>query len=46
MLSRVSSLFRRRNYNIESLAVGHSETPHISRMTIVVNGDNRVVEKA
>jgi len=45
VLSRVSSLFRRRNYNIESLAVGHSETPHISRMTIVVNGDNRVVEQ-
>jgi acetolactate synthase-1/3 small subunit len=45
VLSRVSSLFRRRNYNIESLAVGHSETPNISRMTIVVNGDNRVVEQ-
>jgi acetolactate synthase-1/3 small subunit len=45
VLSRVSSLFRRRNYNIESLAVGHSETPDISRMTIVVNGDNRVVEQ-
>jgi acetolactate synthase-1/3 small subunit len=45
VLSRVSSLFRRRNYNIESLAVGHSETPNISRMTIVVDGDNRVVEQ-
>jgi acetolactate synthase-1/3 small subunit len=45
VLNRVSSLFRRRNYNIESLAVGHSETPHISRMTIVVDGDNRVVEQ-
>jgi acetolactate synthase-1/3 small subunit len=45
VLNRVSSLFRRRNYNIESLAVGHSETPHISRMTIVVNGDNRIVEQ-
>ena len=45
VLSRVSSLFRRRNYNIESLAVGHSETPDISRMTIVVDGDNRVVEQ-
>lgn len=45
VLNRVSSLFRRRNYNIESLAVGHSETPNISRMTIVVNGDNRVVEQ-
>jgi acetolactate synthase-1/3 small subunit len=45
VLSRVASLFRRRNYNIESLAVGHSETPDISRMTIVVNGDNRIVEQ-
>jgi acetolactate synthase-1/3 small subunit len=45
VLNRVSSLFRRRNYNIESLAVGHSETPDISRMTIVVDGDNRIVEQ-
>ena len=45
MLSRVSSLFRRRNYNIESLTVGHSETPGISRMTVVVSGDDRVVEQ-
>jgi acetolactate synthase-1/3 small subunit len=45
VLNRVSSLFRRRNYNIQSLAVGHSETPNISRMTIVVDGDNRVVEQ-
>jgi acetolactate synthase-1/3 small subunit len=39
VLSRVANLFRRRNYNIESLSVGHSETPGISRMTIVLNGD-------
>jgi acetolactate synthase-1/3 small subunit len=45
VLNRVSSLFRRRNYNIESLAVGHSETPGISRMTIVVQGDAPVVEQ-
>jgi acetolactate synthase-1/3 small subunit len=45
VLNRVSSLFRRRNYNIESLSVGHSETPGISRMTIVVTGDDRVVEQ-
>ena len=45
VLSRVSSLFRRRNYNIESLAVGHSETPGISRMTVVVQGDPPVVEQ-
>ena len=42
VLNRVSSMFRRRNYNIESLTVGHSETQGISRMTIVVNGDVRV----
>jgi acetolactate synthase-1/3 small subunit len=45
VLNRVSSLFRRRNYNIESLSVGHSEAAGISRMTIVVNGDNRIVEQ-
>ena len=45
VLNRVSSLFRRRNYNIESLTVGHSETPGISRMTIVVSGDDRVVQQ-
>ena len=45
VLNRVSSLFRRRNYNIESLTVGHSETPGISRMTIVVDGDERIVEQ-
>ena len=45
VLNRVSGLFRRRNYNIESLSVGHSETPGISRMTIVVHGDDRVVDQ-
>ncbi len=45
VLNRVASLFRRRNYNIESLTVGHSETPNISRMTIVLNGDDRVVQQ-
>jgi acetolactate synthase-1/3 small subunit len=37
VLNRVASLFRRRAFNIDSLTVGHSETPHISRMTIVVD---------
>lgn len=37
VLNRVASLFRRRNFNIESLAVGHSEVPGISRMTIVTD---------
>lgn len=45
VLNRVSGLFRRRNYNIESLSVGHSQTPGISRMTIVVHGDDRVVDQ-
>jgi acetolactate synthase-1/3 small subunit len=39
VLNRVASLFRRRNFNITSLAVGHSETPGVSRMTIVVQTD-------
>ena len=41
VLARVASLFRCRNFNIESLAVGHSETPGISRMTFVAEGDAR-----
>jgi len=41
VLSRVASLFRRRAFNIESLTVGHTETPGISRMTIVVDTDER-----
>jgi len=44
-LSFVVNLFRRRNYNIESLSVGHSETPGISRVTVVVLGDDAVVEQ-
>lgn len=36
VLNRVASLFRRRGFNIESLSVGHSETPGVSRMTLVV----------
>lgn len=41
VLNRVAGLFRRRNFNIESLAVGHSETPGISRMTFVALGTER-----
>lgn len=41
VLNRVASLFRRRDFNIESLAVGHSETMGISRMTFVCDGDER-----
>jgi acetolactate synthase-1/3 small subunit len=39
VLNRIASLFRRRSFNIESLAVGHTETPGVSRMTIVVDSD-------
>jgi acetolactate synthase-1/3 small subunit len=45
VLNRVASLFRRRGFNIESIAVGHSELPNISRMTIVVDGKTTSVEQ-
>jgi len=45
VLTRVASLFRRRGFNIESLVVGHSETPGISRMTFVVDGDDRTMHQ-
>ncbi len=45
VLNRMASLFRRRGFNIESIAVGHSEIPHLSRMTIVVNGSTAMVEQ-
>jgi acetolactate synthase-1/3 small subunit len=40
VLNRVASLFRRRAFNIESLAVGHTDQPDVSRMTIVVDTDD------
>ena len=45
VLNRVASLFRRRAFNIESLTVGHTETAGISRMTIVVDGEQVSVER-
>ncbi len=45
VLSRVSGLFSRRGYNIESLAVSITENPELSRMTLVVNGDEQEVEQ-
>lgn len=45
VLSKVSGLFSRRGFNIESLAVGVTEDPDISRMTIVVDGDEYIVEQ-
>lgn len=45
VLTRVSGLFSRRGYNIDSLTVGTTEDPSISRMTIVVEGDELVLEQ-
>jgi acetolactate synthase-1/3 small subunit len=45
VLSRVAGLFSRRGFNIDSLAVGITENPEVSRMTIVVNGDEYIVEQ-
>ena len=45
VLARVSSLFRRRGFNIESLSVGTTEREDLSRMTIVVDGDEKTVEQ-
>ncbi len=45
VLNRIASIFRRRGFNIESIAVGHSELPHLSRMTIVVDGTTAMVEQ-
>jgi acetolactate synthase-1/3 small subunit len=45
VLSRVAGLFSRRGFNIDSLAVGITENPEISRMTIVVDGDEHIIEQ-
>jgi acetolactate synthase, small subunit len=45
VLSKISGLFSRRGYNIHSLTVGITEDPNISRMTIVVSGDEQVFEQ-
>ncbi len=45
VLSKVSGLFSRRNFNIDSLAVGETEDKDISRMTIVSSGDARTIEQ-
>ena len=45
VLNRVASLFRRRGFNIDSLAVGTTEEPGISRMTIVVASENGIVDQ-
>jgi acetolactate synthase-1/3 small subunit len=45
VLSKVSGLFSRRSFNIDSLAVGVTEDPAVSRITIVADGDDYVVEQ-
>jgi len=45
VLARTAGLFSRRGYNIESLTVGVTENENVSRMTIVVTGDDTVVEQ-
>jgi acetolactate synthase-1/3 small subunit len=45
VLSHVAGLFARRGYNIESLVVGETEDKTVSRITLVVEGDERVIEQ-
>jgi len=45
VLSRTAGLFARRGFNIDSLAVGKTEDPTVSRMTIVTDGDSRITEQ-
>ena len=45
VLARVAGLFSRRAYNIDSLAVGPTENPNISRMTIVINVESHSLEQ-
>ncbi|MCR5515588.1 MAG: acetolactate synthase small subunit [Lachnospira sp.] len=45
VLSRVAGLFSRRGYNIDSLTVGETLNPELSRMTIVATGDDDVLEQ-
>ncbi len=45
VLSRVAGLFSRRGYNIDSLTVGETQDPAISRMTILAHGDDQILEQ-
>ena len=45
VLSHISGMLASRGYNIDSLAVGETEDPNLSRMTFVVVGDDRVLEQ-
>lgn len=46
VLNRVVSLMRRRSFNIDSITVGHSEQPGLSRLTLIVTGEDNEVEQA
>ena len=45
VLSRIAGLFSARGYNIDSLSVGETDDPSVSRMTIVVKGDEKILEQ-
>ena len=45
VLARIANLFSARGFNIDSLAVGETEDPTISRMTIVLKGDEKILEQ-
>lgn len=45
VLSRIAGLFSARGYNIDSLSVGETDDPSVSRMTIVVKGDDKILEQ-
>ena len=45
VLFRVTNLFRARNFNIESITVGSTEQPDLSRMTITLNSDERTLDQ-
>jgi len=44
ILARIATLFSARGYNIDSLAVGETEDPTVSRITMVVPGDDQIIE--
>lgn len=45
VMNRIVSLFRQRGFNIDSIAVGHTDTPGLSRITLVAKGDDRKIEQ-
>jgi len=45
VLNRITSMLRRRGFNIQSLAVGHSEIDNLSRLTVIVEGGDDIIEK-